>query len=107
MQAASWPRQYVRPLSPAPRPPEALWAKFAAIQRVGESVYIFADAGGFRYDAAAGTWSKVAALSEVLVMPACVEDAGRIHILGGMVVDGGDRASVRTYDLGTNRWSSP
>jgi hypothetical protein len=89
--------------APSPVP---LWAKFSACQVVGSSLFVFGDAGALRYDAAAERWSNVAPMDGILVMPASVAAAGRLYVIGGMLVkdDSKSRGDVWTYDVVKDAW---
>ena len=77
-----------------PDAPQGLFAKFAAIQVVGGSVYLFEGVGetssggrGWRYDSDSGAWTKLATMPSFLALPGTFVRDGWIQVLGGMPVE--------------------
>jgi len=87
-----------------PAPPEGLWAKFSAHTVVGESLYVFGENGGWRFDAAEGAWRELAQSGSMLAMPATAVHDDKLWILGGMEVGRNDARVLRAFDLRGQRW---
>lgn len=82
--------------------PAPMWTKFAVVQVVENAVFAFLDDEGWRYDAAAATWTEVSPMPAMLAMPASFHRNGIIHVLGGQHVRGSEEAFV--YDVASDRW---
>jgi hypothetical protein len=87
-----------------PAPPEGLWAKFSAHAVVGETLYVFGENGGWRFDAAESAWRELAKSGSMLAMPATAVCDDKLWILGGMEVARDDARILRAFDLRAQRW---
>jgi hypothetical protein len=91
--------------SSAAPPPSPVWAKFSVVQAHGDSLFVFEGAQGLRYDAKTDTWTKIAPLNAILVMPASEVIDGKIVVLGGRDIDS-KPAPVYVYDIAADRWEN-
>lgn len=82
--------------------PVGLWTKFAAHIVLDDRVYLFSDAGSYRYDPADDSWRELAKPPAMVAMPVAVSDGRDIWIIGGMQVDGRTRVFWH-YDVATDR----
>lgn len=87
-----------------PAPPDGLWAKFSAHTVVGETLYVFGENGGWRFDAAEGAWRELAKSGSTLAMPATAVWDGKLWILGGMDIARDDARILEAFDLRAQRW---
>ena len=85
--------------------PAPLWAKFSAHAVVAGKLNVWGEDGAWRFDPSTGQWSALPELAGALVMPATVEVAGDVWVLGGMPVEGPDARVLRRFELGTGQWS--
>lgn len=83
--------------------PEGLWTKFAAHTVLGDKLYLFSDAGSFRYDPTDNSWLPLATPPAIAAMPVAVHNGTDIYVIGGMQVDRRTHIFWR-YDPGTDEF---
>jgi hypothetical protein len=94
-----------------PDAPRGIFAKFAAIQAVDRSVFVFessaaegdGDSAGWKFDAGSGAWTKLPVMPSELALPASFVRNGWIHVLGGMPVRK-ESPTRLAYEIAADRW---
>jgi hypothetical protein len=87
---------------PAPPPPRATWAKFAAWAVDGDKLWLFDENAGYCYDHAARRWAKKAKMPFTVAMGQAVIVDRRLYVLGGLAEP--RKNVLLCYDLKTDKW---
>lgn len=87
-----------------PPPPGPVEAKLGDSAVVNGKAYVFSAFGSFCFDPNPGTWSEIAPMPAMVVMPTALVVGTRIYFYGGMRVEGNRSGWVAAYDTKANRW---